>query len=380
MHPTPSGCDGARTERPPLTLTTTFHDLLDPGTGERTSIRLAGGSVVERAESLPGTEGVDIDGTDLWVLPALYDADAHLPVATVGRRAADTWAALHGGTARINVALQWQDIRHLDLAELVGGIAGPVLPRITPILSVHSDVDSTGFGDWLQANVDPLTALMPPVCKLYSYGDGFWENLDAVFDAGLLPIIYCKEDADLEAVVARARRPVHFRHAVSDALIATMKGLEGATLQTSPHFLLPLAVPASDLFVLPPVQGDDIRMGLVDRFLADIDLVVTDHNGPPLGPPPGPGLQVAQDFLASLVTASQLHGWPLDQVWAKATTAPAARYQVDLGETFVVVDPAFERTVTLWPPRQTPDRAPYLGSTLTGRVLAIGADDTATLV
>jgi dihydroorotase-like cyclic amidohydrolase len=223
--------------------------------------------------------------------------------------------------------------------------------------------------------------LMPPVCKLYSYGDGFWENLDAVFDADLLPIIYCKNFEDVQQVVERARGPVHFRHAVSEALIKTMRQLPGATLQTSPHFLLPLD-PAQrhQLVVLPPVPEDDVRQGLLDRFLDEIDLVVTDHNGPPLSAPTGPGLQVAQDFLAALVTACGLYGWPLDRVWAKATAAPAARYGVDLGDTFVVVDPHASRQVGLWPPRQTVERAPYLGTRLAGRVLAIGADDAATLV
>lgn len=364
-----------------MVLATTFHDLLDPFSGQRISLRLAGHEIVERAESLPGGGSGDIDASGLWILPALYDADAHLPLISLGRRAADVWAALHGGTVRINVALQWQEIRHLDFEALVSELATPILPRITPILSVHSDQDSAGFGEWLDQHAEALRRLMPPVCKLYSYGDGFWDNLDAVFDAGLLPVIYCRSFEDTEAVVARARGPVHFRHAVSEPLIKTMRGLSGATLQTSPHFLVPLLPEVrAELFVLPPVPDDDVRQGLLDRFLDEIDLVVTDHNGPPLASPTGPGLQVAQDFLAALVTASRAYEWPLERVWAKATTAPAARYGVDLGETFVVVDPAAERQVGLWPPRQTPDRAPYRGVTLYGKVLAIGADGAATLV
>ena len=369
-----------------MPLATTFHDLLDPLRGGRTSLRIAGGRLVERSESLAASAGPtgasgDIDGSALWVLPALYDADAHLPLIGLGRRASDVWAALHGGAARINVALQWQDIHHLDFEAVVAELAAPVLPRIIPILSVHSDQDSTGFGDWLTEHAEAVRRAMPPVCKLYSYGDGFWDNLDAVFDAGLLPVIYCKDFDDVQKVVERARGPVHFRHAVSEALIKTMRQLPGATLQTSPHFLLPLeADQRRQLFVLPPVPDDDVRQGLLDRFLDEIDLVVTDHNGPPFGAPTGPGLQVAQDFLASLVTASRVYDWPLERVWAKATTAPAARYQVALGDTFVVVDPEASRVVGLWPPRQTVDRAPYLSTTLYGRVLAIGADDAAILV
>jgi dihydroorotase-like cyclic amidohydrolase len=363
-----------------MTPSVAFHDLLTPTTGDRSSIRLDGGVVAERGPAVKAGVGHDVDGTQLWIMPALYDADAHLPVTSLGLRASDSLAAFYGGVAQVNVALQWQDIRHFELRPLVASICTAMLPRLIPILSVHSDSSSEGFIDWLDSNVSELKALMPPVCKLYSYGPGFWENLDALFSYGLLPIIYCKEFDDVVKVVERASGPVHFRHAMTAELVEVMGSLEGATLQTCPHFLLPIdAEQRHRLFVLPPIADEDVRRGLADEFLDRIDLVVSDHNAPPLGDPTGPGLQVQQDFAASLITASDVNGWPLDQVWAKASTGPAALYNTELGETFVIIDPGVDRVVNLWP-RQTPDRAPYLGSHLRGRILAVGVGESAVIV
>lgn len=352
---------------------TTFHDLLDPLTDERTSIRIEAGRLAERGADLPRGEGRDIDAANWWVLPAIYDADAHMPLVELGLRASDRVNALQGGVSRVNVALQWQDIVGLDLEALVADLTRWGLPRITPILSVHSDTDSTGFGEWLSSNAEMVRTLLPPVCKLYSYGDGFWDNLETVFAAGLLPIIYCKDFSDVEEVVAKAPGPVHFRHAMTEQLVRTMQGLPGATLQTSPHFLLPIADEVREqLFVLPPVGGAAEREPFVELVLDEIDFIVTDNNAPPLEDPTGPGLQVQQHFLTALLTATELYDWPLARVWEKVTTAPAARFGVQLDETFTIVDPTHRHQVGLWEPRQTPDRAPYRGLTLRGRVLAVG--------
>jgi dihydroorotase-like cyclic amidohydrolase len=364
-----------------MALPTTFHDLLDPFTGTRSSLRLAEGVVTDRGESLAGGGGTDIDASDLWLLPALYDADAHLPVDTLGLRASDVYAAMVGGVVNVNVAMQWQEIKDADLERVVADLAAATFPRIVPILSIHSDLVSDGFGEWLKVHADTVKALMPPVCKLYSYSANFWSDLESVFSAGLLPVIYCSDLEAVEGVVGGAPGPVHFRHAISDELVHAMKKLPGATLQTSPHFLVPIDDERrAALHVLPPVPADDVRQSLADVFLEDIDLLVSDHNAPPFGAPDGPGLQVEHSFLSSILTATAHYGWPLETVWAKATTAPAERYGVELGSPWVVVDPAFTETAGLWPPRQTPDRAPYLGRTMQGRVVAIGTEESATLL
>jgi len=364
-----------------MAFATTFHDLLDPLSGERTSLRIEDGKLAQRGADLPRGEGRDLEGADWWVLPGIYDADAHMPLVEVGLRESDKALALQGGVSRVNVALQWQDIKDVDLESLFGDLTRWALPKITPILSVHSDRDSTGFGEWLETNAELVRTLMPPVCKLYSYGDGFWENLETVAGAGLLPIIYCKDFSDVEQVVAKSPVPVHFRHAVSEELVRTMKGLEGATLQTSPHFLLPVADEVREqLFVLPPVGDAEQVAGFAPLVLEEIDFIVTDNNAPPLQHPTGPGLQVQQNFLQAMLTVRNLYDWPLEQVWAKLTTAPAERFGVELEPSFVVVDPTDEHVVGRWEPRQTPDRAPYAGMTLTGRVLAVGNDDAVELI
>jgi dihydroorotase-like cyclic amidohydrolase len=359
----------------------TFHDLLDPFNGARTSLRIEGGKVADRAEHLAGGTGTNLDASDLWFLPGLYDADAHLPVESLGLRAGDIYASLVGGVVQINVALQWQAVKDLDLEALVAELTVPRIPRITPILSVHSDLVSDGFGAWLTDHADTVKALLPPVCKLYSYSANFWADLDSVFAAGLLPIIYCKDMDAVIGVVERSPGPVHFRHAISHQLVQAMRKLPGATMQTSPHFLVPLdAVHRDELHVLPPVPGDDVRQSLADVFLDQIDLLVSDHNAPPFDVPDGPGLQVAHSFLSSILTAASTYDWPLEAVWSKATTAPAARYGVELDDSWVVVDPAHEEIGTLWPPRQTVERAPYLGVPMKGRVVAVASAGSATLV
>jgi hypothetical protein len=358
----------------------TFHDLLDPFSGDRTSIRIENGHLADRAEHLDGSGGTHIAGEDLWILPALYDADAHLPVEVLGLRASDIYASLVGGVVQVNVALQYQAIKDLDLATLVGDLVQPQVPRIIPILSVHSDLPNDGFGAWLTSHADTVKALLPPVCKLYSYSANFWDNLDSVFSVGLLPVVYCQTLDEIASVVERSPGPVHFRHAISDQLVAAMKKLPGATLQTSPHFLAPVD-PAhrGELHVLPPVAEDDVRLSLAEVFIDEIDLLVSDHNAPPLGHPDGPGLQVAHSFLSSILTIVGTYGWPLDAVWAKATTAPAARYGVELDDALLVVDPSYEEVGGLLP-RQTSDRAPYLGLPLKGRVVAASSADRAMLV
>lgn len=358
----------------------TFHDLLDPFSGARTSIRIADGHLADRAEHLPAPAGTHVAAEHLWVLPALYDADAHLPVEALGLRTSDVYASLVGGVVQVNVALQYQAIKDLDLAALVADLVQPQIPRIIPILSVHSDLPNDGFAAWLASHADTVKALLPPVCKLYSYSANFWDNLDSVFSAGLLPIIYCQSLDEIASVVERSPGPVHFRHAISDQLVAAMRKLPGATLQTSPHFLVPVD-PAhrGDLHVLPPVPDDDVRLSLADVFLDEIDLLVSDHNAPPMGAPDGPGLQVAHSFLPSILTIVDTYGWPLEAVWAKATTAPAARYGVELDEALLIVDPSYEEVGGLLP-RQTPDRAPYLGIPLKGRVVAVSVGDRALVV
>ena len=366
-----------------MSFSTTIHDVADPISHERVSVRFESGNLVEKSSSLSGDRDRNIDGSAWWYLPGLYDADAHMPLVHSGLRDSDRAAALTGGVTRVNVALQWQDIVDLDLRSLIQDITRWTLPRIVPILSVHSDLDSTGFDTWLAINAEVLRELLlPPVCKLYSYGEGFLRNLETVFEAGMLPIVYCREFDDVAIVRANARGPVHFRHAMTAELVREMKKLPDATLQTSPHFLLPISDDVrAKLHVLPPVADAETRNAFLPLVMDEIDLFVTDHNAPPFTTQEGPGLQVQQEFLPALLTLSELQGWSLRDVLHKATTAPAQLFGIphNAGD-FTIVDPTARHTSGLWQPRQTADRAPFAGLPLNGRVVAIGNHDAVALL
>ena len=58
---------------------TTFHDVLNPLRNERVSLRIDRGHVTEQASSLAPDRGRNVDGSALWLLPSLYDADSQYP-------------------------------------------------------------------------------------------------------------------------------------------------------------------------------------------------------------------------------------------------------------------------------------------------------------
>jgi hypothetical protein len=358
-------------------LSTTIHDVLNPLTGARQSLRWQGAGAT--AAAWPRGQGRDIDGTHLWLLPALYDADAHMPLVEFGFRHADLQCALAGGVAQMNVAIPWQLIRDLDIKSLATEIAGTALPKLIPLLSISPDEDSAGFPAWLRAHRGIYIDIFPALCKLYSTDPNLEQNIEAVWDAGLKPMIWNASDDDLEKIVARAGdRPIHLRHATSAAMVSVMRRATSATLQTSPHFLLPLAPgKAETLFVLPPLPPEAVSRTLAEVFLEQVDMIVTDHNAPPASGPAGPGLQSQQHFLSTLLTLSENFAWPLQDVWHKATTVPETIFGVAAPQAQLLVDPTVYETVTNWP-GQTPDRAPFENLRLKGRVMAIlSADDVA---
>ncbi len=361
-------------------MKTTVHNVLDPLTGTRHAIRWAFGAPYAVAPDFPKGEGRDIDGSGLWLLPALFDADAHMPFIPFGIRHSDIQRALAGGIARMNLALPWQLARDFALADLAAELGRVALPKIIPLLSVSPDADSAGFPDWLRANVAELVKFTPPICKLYSDDPNLVANLEAIWEVGLKPMVWCWTWEALTALVERAGdRPIHHRHATSAAMAALMGKGGQATLQTSPHFLLLADGKREALTVLPPPPPEDQAASLATIFLDDIDIIVTDHNAPPpSGVPTGPGLQTQQHFLQTLLTLADSQDWPLDRVLAKATSAPAAVFGTAAPEGFLLVDPC-SSPAELWP-GQAPDRAPWEGLPLKGRVLAIGVGDQVELL
>jgi hypothetical protein len=365
---------------PTTAIKTTVHNVLNPLTGARQALRWAHGDGIAMSAAFAAEEGRDIDGTDLWVLPPLYDADAHLPFIPFGVRHTDIQKALAGGIAQFNVALPWQLARSYPLADLAAELGRIALPKIIPLISVSPDADSAGFPAWLRDHVDEVREFTAPICKLYSDDPNFVANLEAIWEVGLEPMVWCWTWQELEALVERAGdRPLHHRHATSLQMVELMRKATRATLQTSPHFLLLADGKRGALTVLPVPPPEDHAASLAKIFLDEVDIIVTDHNAPPVrGNPTGPGLQTQQTFLQTLLTLAESHDWPLERVLAKATTAPAALFGTAAPSGFLLVDPDAEPSA-LWP-GQAPDRAPFEGLPLKGRVLAVGAADRVELL
>lgn len=362
-------------------LFTTVHDVLDPLTGLRHSLRWPAGGALLRADAWPKGQGRDIDGSHLWVLPALYDADAHLPMVPFGVRQSDLYRAMAGGIGQMNVALPWQQARLFTLRELVNDSAG-FFPAIVPVLSVSPNEDSRDFSQWLKQHADEVKECLPSVCKLYSYDPHFERNLEAVWQAGLKAVVWNSTDEALERLVANASgRPLHLRHAVSAGMIAVMRRARQATLQSSPHFLLPLGEGKREsLTVLPPPRAPEDIQSLADSVLDQVDLLSSDHGAPhQSGVSVGPGLQTQQHFLPVLLTLCERYSWPLESILAKVTRAPAKIFGTRVPQGVLLVDPDYRETVAPWP-NQASDRAPYEGLELTGRVLAISNDRQVLLV
>lgn len=361
-----------------LPPTTTIRDVLDPLTGKRRSVQFAGPRRLTSG-SQPGRTGDrDVDGSSWWILPALYDADSNLQLLPAGLRRYDLTAALFGGIQHLNAALPWQLLRGHELGAIVAEAGESRLPRISLVLSVSPGDDSAEFPGWLTAHRTEVTELLVPVCRLFTADPHFERNIDAVWSAGLTPAVFCASEADLERLVGRARA-LHFRHATSAAMIEAIRQVPGATVQTSPHLLLPLAPGRRDrLSVLPKPPADADRESLVRELVRGVDVIASDHVSLPLGPPTSPGLQTQQHFLAALLTVCTHYGLDIADLWPKATSAPARVFGVQPEEGFVVVDPGPAPPVEPWP-RQAEDRAPYLELELRGRVIAVGSGETVAL-
>jgi dihydroorotase-like cyclic amidohydrolase len=312
-----------------------------------------------------------IDGADLWVLPGLYDADAHLPVLQRGLRAQDRTRAMAGGATAINTALPWHLVEPLDLHEVTAFFAATVWPRVLPILSVADEPSSTGFPAWLDKFGEQIRETWMPTIKLYSNDPNFWPNLEAVWAAGCRAAIYFYDEQAFVDVVASRGGPVHFRHVISSAMYEQVASRPESTSQTSPHFLvqLPPSRP-EELFVLPPVESAEDRASLLTVVGDGIDLIASDHNAPVAGST-GPGLESAQHLLPALLTLAGTGVLDLATAIAKASSSAAAVFRPApaLPDTQLLVDPSSPGPAGLWPGQEA-RRAPFRGVALSGCVLA----------
>ncbi len=353
-------------------LTTTVHDVFDPLRGSRVSLRWQGRIPMAPLQGAQPRGGRDIDGQALWLLPPLYDADAHGPLVQYGWRHSDAQRAFAGGVTQVNVALPWQLLRKTDLDGLLAELALQTFPRLIPLLSVWPNAESAEFPAWLAAHGERLAQSTPRICKLYSNDPHLAQNVDALWRAGWKPMVWNAELPQLEQLVARAGdQPLHLRHATTPAMLALMRRATRATVQTSPHFLLALdEAHKKTLTVLPPLLDNARAAEMAAVFLDGIDMVASDHVGPHYqGAPISPGLQTQQHFLPALLTLAEQHGWPLDAVLSKAREAAAAVFGVSAPQGWLLVDPEHREPVQPWL-QQGPERAPFAGLPLRGRVLA----------
>lgn len=340
-----------------------FTNVYHPLTGEHSDIPIA-------VPSPPAPEPTTVDGSELWALPGIYDADAHIPLLSLGLRHQEMHSPRMGGITHVNTALQWQQLRGFDVAAIGDYCAETVLPRYIPTLSVEPE-DTDGFADWLDANAQTLQQHWAKVCKLYSPDPNFGANIEAVWRAGLTAVVYSWDDDDLDRVAALRGGPLHHRHARSKTSAQVMQSTPGATLQTSPHYLLELVDEhARDLHVLPPVPGGGDRTSLLDMLVSDIDMIATDDNAPVYGNT-GPGLSSQRYLLSTLLTVAKIEGIPLAALWEKVTTKPAAIFGTAhmIDESVIVVDPK-RRTPVGFETGEGP-RNPYVGLVLSGAVVAM---------
>ncbi|GAA1850808.1 hypothetical protein GCM10009836_33420 [Pseudonocardia ailaonensis] len=348
----------------PETFTTVvLHDVLDPLTGDRADVAL----------DVPGPgRPSGLDGSALWVLPGLYDADNHLPVLDLGVREVDRWRALAGGATAVNTALPWHRVREFDLAALTAFLAGTAFPRILPILSVSDSPSSEGFAAWLAEHGAQIRETWMPTIKLYSNDPFFRPNLEAIWAAGCRAAIYFYDDESFTAVAAEHGGPVHFRHVTSRAMAEQVAARPDSTCQTSPHFLVELAEGrAEELFVLPPVPGGAARESLRTVVGERVDLIASDHNAPVHGNK-GPGLEIEQFLLPAVLRLVRDEVLDLPTAVAMTTTRAAAVFRPAAGipVSRLIVDPADTGPATLWPGQEA-RRAAFLDVSLTGTVLAV---------
>ena len=344
-------------------------DVLDPLSGERGDVEFdVPGPAWAASRSV-------IDGSDLWLLPGLYDADSHLPVLQRGLREQDRVRAIAGGATAINTAVPWHLLEPLDLDEVTAFFAQTQFPRVLPILSVSDEPSSSGFAVWLDTFSEQIRQTWMPTIKLYSNDPHFWPNLEAVWAAGCRAAIYFYDEQAFVDVVTSSGGPVHFRHVISKDMYDEVASRPDSTCQTSPHFLLELPESRpSELFVLPPVAGEAERTSLRSILAEDIDLVASDHNAPIAGST-GPGLESEQHLLPVLLTLVEQGVLDLPAALAKAGSAATAVFQPapDVPESWLLVDPRSTGPATTWPGQEA-RRAPFRDVELVGCVQAAFGD------
>ena len=330
-----------------------------------------------RVFNVPTTVGMQasvIDGSEWRAYPALYDADTLLALHDNIFADVDRDVALAGGVARLNASIGWQRLADpLEAEGLMRMARNSDMPRVRLLLSVMPDQDTEGFSDWFARFVKSDAArseVLLPCCKLYGREPFFQRNLEAVWQAGWLPLVFSTDPAPIARHAAETKQPIVFRHVVSVSDFDTISAGEAAGIANAasavfadgadeldtasatiwracpPHYLLPVdEMRRAAMVVRPAISDETTREACLLRF-DDIDLIATDHVAP--GATTGPGLQSQHHLLPALLDLAQRLGRPVNDVLSKASSRAASLFGHDANDWAVAL---------VAPVRLTPVRA-----------------------
>lgn len=337
-----------------------------------------------RVFSVPRSLPADVKTLDAsrWQAhPALYDADTLLALRDARLSESDREIALAGGVARLNASIGWQRMADREeAAALLRMAKDSVMPRVRLLLAVMPDQDTEGFAEWF-ADYAPYAptgdGTFLRACKLYGREPHFERNLNAVWDADWLPVVFTADPGALLARAARRGKPIVFRHAASALDLDAMQAPPTLDISrwavSSPQYLLPVEAGRRASFaVRPPIADEATRQALLARF-GEIDLIATDHVA--RGSTTGPGLQSQHHLLPALLTLAAELDVPPHIVLGKASGRPAMLFGQDPTDWAVALvsnDPAPRAAM----PGIDASRDPFDTAPFAPRVMAIVHGET----
>jgi len=398
--------------------------VLDPGTGLDgvKDVRLTGGKISEVGENLRGTRELDADGLHLF--PGFVDVHAHW--RTPGREDEETIesgsaSAAAGGFTGVVMMPNTDPI--VDSPVVVSGLArriereSRVRARISAALHVglkgerltemrllkeagafcvsDDGLGTAAAGILRNGMAYARTAGLPLIlhCEDHTLATGVVHDGVAASLAGIPGSPASAEDvatATALILAAETGAKTHITHvstALSAALVAFFKPLADVTADTTPHHLTltdDLVSTLEGLYrVNPPLRPDADRDGVGEALRAGVlDFVATDHaphaseeKALPLEEA-APGFLGHETAFAALYTGLVLTGeLSLHRLVEAMSCAPGrwvgegGRLEVGQAADLALVDLSERWTVDAQSMISRSSNSPYLGETLTGRVV-----------
>jgi hypothetical protein len=331
-----------------------------------------------------------VDARGWHAYPALYDADTLLALHEARLAEEDRDIALAGGVANMNVSVAWQRLADAAEAPLLHGLAaGSDMPRVRLLAAAMPDYDNAGFVDWfLPFSKRPAVqrAGVLSACKLYGRDPTFARNLDAVWEADWLPMVFTDAPERVAERAVALGKPVVIRHATTPNTIARVREIGHAPdgdddvliLACAPHYLTPVsATRRAACHVRPPLLDDDARLAL-QGCIDDIDLLATDHVAQ--GATRGPGLQSQHGFMSALLDTAARIGCSPHGLIGKASRRPSALFGPDVNDWAVALVAPTPRAGMTSDRERFPgiqeSRDPYAENRFSHRVVAIVRGET----